>query len=433
MSTATLPREARRNIVAFFAAGKEAKEVSQDPTSGYSKTWVNEGGRKALRIVNMPVFRSGTFRDSYGIQHTWDDIHMDQMVQHFDLLRTRSLLEHLPVRKGHPGFLTTPAQATDEIIGYHTALRVARMKNPVDGIEYNYLFADYDIIDPVAADKVDAGLWRNMSAEVGHWFTNAEAEYWPVYQGVAYCDFSAVEGLKNFSSANGVGSTFSLMTETENPVAGEPNGTPVAVPTPPAGVPTPPVPPQNGAPPPQQQAGAPAPQVVAFEFTLAGGRKVSDFAAVQAHIADLESKTAAYEKTESERREGVRKAFVKSLAGDSETGVPGKLLANQLEPTEKFALSLTDEQYTAWQSQWEAVPASPVFAGQQMGGGTQFQQNQQTPPQGGGQPGQAAQQSEIDTAKAIIVNFQRTGMKPDQIKETPSFKKLVAAGQAPQL
>lgn len=419
MSTATLPREARRNVVSFFAAGKEAKEVSEDPTSGFSKSWTNENGHRVLKISNMPVFRSGTFRDSYGIQHTWDDIHMENMVQHFDLLRQRALLEHLPVRKGHPGFLTTPAQATDEVIGYHTGLRTGRMTNPVDGKEYNYLFADYDIIDPEAAEKVDRGQWRNMSAEVGHWFTNDEAEYWPVYQGVAYCDFSAVEGLRNFSSANGVGSTFSIMTDKEQTVAGEPNGQTVTVPTPPAGVPTPPVPPVTPA--------APAQQV--FEFTLAGGRKVSDFAAVQAHIADLESKTAQYEATEKERREGTVKAFVKSLS----EGPTARLTEAQIKPTEEFALSLNDAQFAVWRSQWEAIPASPVFAGQQMGGGTQFQAGQQTPPQGGGQPGQAAAQTELDTAKAVVANFQRTGMKADQIKETPSFKKLEAAGQAPQL
>ncbi len=438
MSTATLPREARRNVVAFFAQGKEAKQVSSDPTVGFSKTRATVNGNTVLQIRNMPVFRSGTFRDGYGIQHTWDDIHMDHMVQNFDLLRSRSLLEHLPVRKGHSGFLTTPAQATDEIIGYHEALRTARMTNPADGKEYNYLFADYDIIDPDAIDKIDRGQWRNMSAEVGSWFTNDEAEYWPVYSGVAYCDFSAVEGLKNYSSANGVGTTFSIMSETEQNVADGPNGsTGTQVPPAPPGVPTPPVPPQNNgtSTPPAgttetQQHSAPQQQQL-FVFTV-GGKQVSDFAAVQAHIQTLEQQTSQFQQMERERHEGMVKAFVKSLAGEPDKGIPGKILATQIDATEKFALSLNDEQFTAWKGQWEAVGANPVLAGGQQGGGSMYQAGQQTPAAGVGSTGTPAP-TDLDTAKEIVANFQRTGMKPDEIKNTPSYKKLVAANAAPDL
>ena len=384
----------------------------------------------------MPVFRSGTFRDSYGIQHTWDDIHMDAMVQHFDLLRARSLLEHLPVRKGHAGFLSNPGQVVDEIVGYHDGLKTGKMTNPADGKEYNYLFADYTILDPAAIEKIDAGLWRNMSAEVGHWFTNDETEYWPVYSGVAYCDFSAVEGLRNYSTANGVGTSFSIMSEQEQNVADGPNGsTGTQVPPAPPGVPTPPVPPQNngGTPAPGQQTGSTetqqhsAPQQL-FVFTV-GGKQVSDFAAVQAHIQTLETQTAQFQQMERERHEGMVKAFVKSLAGDPDKGIPGKILATQLDPTEKFALSLNDEQFSAWKGQWEAVGANPVLAGGQAGGGTQYSQQQTAVPTTPGSQGT----DELQTAKDIIANFQRTGMKPDEIKNTPSYKKLVAANQAPNL
>jgi hypothetical protein len=438
MSQATLPREARRSIVAFFAAGKEAKQVSDDPTSGFTKTRASVDGHDVLQIRNMPVFRSGTFRDSYGIQHTWDDIHMDHMVQNFELLKSRSLLEHLPVRKGHPGFLTTPAQATDEIIGYHSALRTARMTNPADGKEYNYLFADYDILDPDAIDKIDRGQWRNMSAEVGHWFTNDEAEYWPVYSGVAYCDFSAVEGLKNFASANGVGTSFSIMsTEQEQNVAGEPNGqtgTTTVPPTPP-GVPTPPVPPQNngGAPATtgtQTETPAPVVQHAApqqlFAFTV-GGQQITDFAAVQQHLQRLEQENTVLQTTFKEQREAGRKAFVKRLA-DANLVTAG----DEMTKTEKFALELSDEHFAIWQGQWaHALPKEHL--GVTTGGGTNFQAGQQTPAPGAGSPAVGAP-NEIETAKEVVANFQRTGgMTVDQIKATPSYKKLVAAGQAPEL
>jgi hypothetical protein len=422
MSTAALPREARRNVVAFFAVGKEAKADSTgDPTQGYTKSWVQVDGKRVLQVRNMPVFRSGTFRDSMGIQHTWDDIHIDHMVQNFQLLKDRSLLMHLPVRKGHPGFLTNPSQVVDDIIGYHEALRTARMQNEADGKEYNYLFADYDILDPDAGDKIDRGQWRNMSAEVGHWFTNDEAEYWPVYSGVAYADFAAVEGLKNYSSANGVGSYFSIMTEQEQQVGDNgqqgQQGQGTQVPPPPAGVPTPN--PQPPAQPPVPPAAQPPTQVQTFEFTMAG-RKVSDFAAVQAHIQKLEGDNARYEQTFREQKEGTRKTFVKSLA----EGDAPRILATQLDATEKFALSLTDEQFTVWKGQWEATAPNPVLG--QQGGGQQFQNGQQT-------PGQQQNGTELDTAKEIISNFQMTGMTPDQIKNTDSYKKLAAANMAPAL
>ena len=64
------------------------------------------------------------------------------------------------------------------------------------------------------------------------------------------------------------------------------------------------------------------------------------------------------------------------------------------------------------------------------GGGTQFQASQQPPT---GSP-QSAQDKDLELARGVIENFQRAGgMTVDQIKQTPSYKKLEAAGQAPTL
>lgn len=412
MSTATLPSAARQNVALFTTAAFQNvpgfKMYRQTRQHAADK---GGGSYDVLVIENMPVFRAGTFRDSMGYQHTWDDIHMSQMVDHFDLLSKRGVLENVPIRKGHPGFFTSGAEIQDSLIGYHTALRTERMVNPVDGKEYNYLLADYEILDPDAIVKVERGLWRNMSAEVGTWVTNDEAEYWPVYQGVAYVDFSAVEGLKNFASANGVGSKYSIMSE-ESSV-----GDTTPVPTPPAGVPIPPAPAAQPAPAPApapaqhaapaQPASAPAPS---FQFTLGNGQTTTDFAAVQAELTAL-----------NEFRKGAiesgRKMFAKSLV-DS-----GKMLASDLTKAEEYCLSLTDEQFSAYKALMESVPTSPVFAGQGVQG---------TSNHGATQPaGSAPAGGEFEIELETINQFRLSGMNDEQIKATGTYAKLAKAGKAP--
>ncbi len=414
MSTATLPGEARRNVALFsqtFTGGSSFKMERQVRPNQYASGEPIE----MLVIENMPVFRAGTFRDSMGFQHTWEDIHMQHMVEHFSLLASRGILEHVPIRKGHPGFFTSGGEIQDSIVGYHTALRVERMVNPVDGIEYAYLLADYEILDPDAIVKIERGLWRNMSAEVGTWFTNDEAEFWPVYQGVAYVDFSAVEGLKNYASANGVGSSYSIMTDKELSVADAPNST-VQVPQPPAGVPVPPVvPPAVSVPPP---SGSPVAEhsrpAAPYEFTLANGTKTTDFAAVQAELSTL----GQFKK---ESIESGRKLFAKSLVDSN------KMLAKDLKAAEDYCLSLSDEQFTAYKALMDGVPASPVL-GVHGEGTTNHSGTQTTAP---GQVSEADKQ--IDTDLGMVEQFKLSGMKADQIKATPAFSRLTAAGRAPAL
>lgn len=410
MSTATLAREARRNVALFsqtFTGGPHFKmyRVVREHAA-------DKGGGKyeVLVIEKMPVFRSGTFRDSMGFQHTWEDIHMQHMVEHFGLLRDRGVLEHVPIRKGHPGFFTSGAEIQDSLIGYHTALSTERMKNPVDGQEYNYLLADYEILDPDAIVKIERGLWRNMSAEVGTWFTNDEAEYWPVYQGVAYVDFSAVEGLKNYASANGVGDKYSLMIDKELSVGAEATST-TQVATPPAPVPSPPVVQLPAAPVVAAPAVAEHSQAApTFEFTLSTGVKTTDFAAVQADLAAL----ATFQK---ESIESGRKMFAKQLSDDN------KILAKDLEKAENYCLSLTSEQFEAYKELMTSAPAVPALGVHAEG----------TSNHSGGTPagGEPKEPDEIETGLAIIKQFQASGMKPEQIKATPTYVKLAAANKAP--
>jgi hypothetical protein len=170
------------------------------PRKMFRRTF-ERGGKEvtSLRLEGVPVFRSGTFRDSWGEQTTWEQMHMAQMVANFNFLRNQQIFADVPVRKGHGSFLGDPM---DSLIGYMDGMSNQDLVSKVDGVTYNYLLADYDILDPEAMDKIESGLWRNRSAEIGTFVTNNEAAYTPTFMGFAYVDIPAVEGLNGLFSKN---------------------------------------------------------------------------------------------------------------------------------------------------------------------------------------------------------------------------------------
>jgi len=181
----------------FLSNGQFAK-----PQKQYRREYKKADGSTvtSLRFEGVPVFRSGTFRDSWGEQTEWTGMHTAQMVQHFNFLKDQEIFADVPVRKGHGSFLSDPL---DSVIGYVSSLTNVKMASPVDGQKYDYLLADYDILDPEAQAKIDSGLWRNRSAEIGTFVTNSEASYTPTFMGFAYVDVPAVEGLNGaFSKSN---------------------------------------------------------------------------------------------------------------------------------------------------------------------------------------------------------------------------------------
>ena len=179
----TLAPDARRNLVF-------SREVGA--LSGVKK--YRQGGNGNLILEGVAVFRSGTFRDSMGFQHQWEPEHMTQMVDNYTILSSRGIITSVPIRSDHVGFLDSSLKS---VVGYHTGIRTEERINSVSGEMCTYLLADMEIIDPDAIQKIESGLWRNLSSEIGTYLTNAEAEYWPVYMGVAFVDFPAVEGLAN--------------------------------------------------------------------------------------------------------------------------------------------------------------------------------------------------------------------------------------------
>lgn len=404
MTTAALSLEARRNVALFTFADS----ISFKPRMRYAKV-MNQAGVEvdSLILEDVPVFRSGTFRDMFGFQHTWEDIHIDQMVSHFNLLRDRGIFRDVPTRKGHGALFGDPI---DNIIGYHSSLRAERRTNQVDGQEYLYLLANYEILDPDAIPKIQSTLWRNLSAEVGNFLTNNETEFWPVYQGVAYVDIPAVEGLSQFSKSPGVGQKFSIMLEREAPVSGnastgtQSQGTPPTPPVPPPAVPpAPPVQPPAG---PQMDPAAFA--RASFMFTI-GGRQTNDFAAVQSHITTLETAAA-------EARTANRRAFIKGLA----EGPTPKIMAPQIEGIESYALNLDDAGWAAFEKSWGVAPGQPHTA-----------QHGAPPANGSVVPASVPQgaqgtNDQVEIQAGIVRQHRLANMPKETLEKTASFQKLKA-------
>lgn len=344
-----------------------------------------------LALERVAVFRSGTFRDSMGIQNTWEKIHIDQMLSNYKHLRDNNIFADVPVRDGHPGWLIHGLQGNGKVVGWHTNVYTEELASPHDGEKYHYILGDFEITDPEGQQQIENGTWRNRSAEIGNYTTNSEAEFWPVYLGVAYVDIPAVEGLR-FSSPNG-NVKFYLMMDKENGVGDTTSTT--AAPGQPTGQPVPALP--FGS----RDA---APQVYAVN-----GVQVSDPVAVQGHINTLEQ----FRKDTTEQN---RKDFVTGLAHSKKIG------ANQIDALSAFALNLTPAQYADWVKTYGDAPVSSVLGNH--GDGVTNANN-------AAQSDTKADQHLIwsETVKAHMM----AGMSVEAVKNTASYKHLVAAGQTPQL
>lgn len=373
-----------------------------------------DGDPGTLVLTGVPVFKAGTFRDSWGEQSTWSEEDLQMMVDNYAKLRDDFLFEDVPVRDGHPSFLMGLSPGAGEVIGWHSDIRLEKLEAR-DGNTYPYLVADMEITEPHAAGKIQRRTWRNRSSEIGTYRTNADVEYSPVYMGVAYVDIPAVEGLKvnghsKFSRETGnrfftmAGRDFSVSDNPQNPPG---TGTPPTQPsptTPPAQPPvTPPATPPTSPPAP----GVPAPGVTPpaphaapsqiNEFRV-NGQPTTDFAAVQRHIASLEG-------FQKETVEQGRKDFVAKLSSDN------KILAAAIPGTEAFALGLSAEQFTAWKATWEIAPGNPALAnhGQQSGG---------TP------NGTSPRDERIEVLKEQVAQHKRTGLAEDKLVQLGSYKEL---------
>lgn len=360
-----------------------------------------------LVVKRKPVFRSGTFRDSMGIQSTWEALHIDQMKHHFTMLRERNILKDVPVRDGHPGWIMSGQEGNGKVIGWHTDLQSEELE--IEQGKFHFLLADYEITDEEGKAKEQSGTYRNRSSEIGEYHTNDEAMFWPVYMGVAMVDFSAVEGL-NFSKFSATselktpeGRVFHVfMDEKEAPAVSGAQALPTgqAAPAAPPAVPVVPAAPVVHA----------APATQPLQFTL-NGAATTDFAAVQTHINTLEQFRRETETSAVEN-------FVRGLATDAGGN---KLLASAVEPTLAWAKTQSSEQFTAWKALQEATPSHPIV-------GQQFGNTNQATEGTGAVPNQAtvAMLQEYEDVKAIVDMHTRGNAKQADIEKMPSYLRMKA-------
>lgn len=334
-----------------------------------------------LVYERVPVFRSGTFRDSMGYQNTWEQIHMDQMVNNYNYLKDSGVYADVPVRDGHAGWIISNMPGNGVTVGWHTNLVVEEMASPIDGEKYHYLLADYEITDPRAREQINNGTWRNRSAEIGGYNTNAEAEFWPVYQGFAFVDTPAVEGLK-FSGANdnSNGRRVYVMMGKGFSVSGTGTGS------------------NDFVRPPQA-------------FSL-NGVATTDIVAVQNHINALET-------FQRETALAGRANFVNGLA------TANKISVHQVPGLQEFAATLDENQWAAFRKGYDTAAVIPGLAAHASGVTNPDNTAQQTEAE------QVAAQYEV--WQNIVAMHRMGGATAETIKGTESYKKLIAAGQTVQL
>lgn len=351
-----------------------------------------------LFITGLPIFRSGTFADSMGFVQTWEPEHIHQMVMNYGILTSRGIFSDVPVRKGHPSPFTN---SMDEVIGYIHSLSTGVFESPIDGEKHTYLLADFDVIEEQAAKRIDEGLWRNRSSEIGYYVTNNESEFYPVLTGFAWVDIPAVEGL-NFSMLPGVNDKYSVIvdqTKEEAPVANENTG---AQGTSNHGAPA--VPGTPAVP------SIPAATVQPLSFSYGAGLTTQDYSVVQAYMKGLEDENAELKLFQTETQRANRKAFITGLA------TTNKILASQVEGLTEFALSLSDDQWNKYAASYEAAPSLPLLG-----------EHAATAQQGGTQA-PTAQELAIAEAQRVYARLKVSGMTDEQLKQTGPYKTLQAAG-----
>lgn len=354
-----------------------------------------------VKYEGVPIFRSGTFADSRGYEREWLPEQMSQMAANFDLLKNSGIFADVPVRLGHPSPFSNSIK---DVIGYFTAVRTEERISPANGEKYTYFLADYEILDLDADKKIQSGLYKNRSSEIGTYFTNAPTtEHYPVMMGVAYVDIPAVEGLNGFASANS-SDNFSIQMEETVPAPKETE--PVVKP------------------------GLGTRSVDSAEFTI-GGVKTNDFARVQAYIAEVEGERDAAVterdsfKTRNTALEEFKTGVIKSgretrleNLGKSIDGEPAKMTAPEIEQAKAFAATLDETQFAAYIKTLEASPGREIL---QPHGVTNHDGSQTH-----SEAADAKKQAIADNREIVMNMKSYAKMSDDAIKDTTAFKTLLA-------
>lgn len=257
-----------------------------------------------------------------------------------------------------------------------------------DGV---WLYADVEFTEPDMFGRFERGTFRGRSLEVGFYEDNDESLFWPVVMGVAFVDIPAVEGLYGKSH---------ILIRSDKETA-QVETTKFRV---------------NGAD--VTDAAAVQAHISQLEATVAAGKapavstfrvngaEVTDPTAVQTHITTLETFAA-------ESRDAGRKAFVTGLV------TAGKLAAPQAESITAMVVGtaelpgMSDAQYAAFRASYEGAPVISLFE----------RHGDVTNP--GGEVTPAADQLAID--EGVVAQHRRSGASQAVIEASPSYQRLQAA------
>ena len=340
-------------------------------------------------VRDVKVFKVGAFRNSNGQRNEWTADRLQRAVDNFNTLRRSRIFPDVPIRLDH-------TKSMRDVVGYFHELRF-------DG---TYLVADIMFTKKSAYDEYQGGHLRNVSLEIGQYETNDEVLYDDVVQGLAFVDIPAVEGLHQRPTGEET-----MGTKSETPDPQEPVTDPQ---TPDPTKPDPATPdPATPAPDPATPAPDPAPAVEVnvnehgrgtVQTFRVNGREISDHAAVQTHIDGLEKFIA-------DTRTATRNSFVDDLVKGN------KILAAQTEAFQKHVASLDDEQFTAFRSLHETLPAANLFGKHDTTTSPDVAQAQD-------------RVAEVALAREIIQQFRRQGKDQAFIERQPQWKTVQAADAA---
>lgn len=350
----------------FFAmTAEDAKSV----TFRGDQVKVNADGTAV--VSDIKIFRSGTFRDNFGEQHTFEEVHLDQIVANFNLLRDNGIFIDVPVRRDH-------GRSVEQVAGYISDLRH-------EGI---FIVADFAITRPSDVEGFRSGTYRNFSAEVGPYITNDEAMHWPVMMGVAAVDIPAIEGLFAKQAPDEDHTSFYSFTPQGDDDVTKPNEKPADV-------------------------GASKPTAT---FRIAGA-ETSDFAAVQRHIdtveatnASLTAEVTTLREFQSDQVKAHRVDFVKGLTKDGKIAAPMEEGLLALVVGTDDAPGMDDAAFEAFSKAYEAAPKLELF--EKHGDGVS------------NTDGHKNDADEISVLEEQLLMHTRAGMKPEAIAKTKAAMRL---------
>ena len=327
-------------------------------------------------VRDVKVFKVGAFRNSRGQRNEWTADRLQRAVDNFNSLRRNRILPDVPIRLDH-------TKSMRDVVGYFHELRF-------DG---TYLLADILFTKKSAYDEYQDGHLRNVSLEIGQYETNDEVLYDDVVQGLAFVDIPAVEGLHQRPTGEETMGTKNETPETPDPETPDPV---VPEPDPAAPEPAPAVPEPDPA---VSDYGRPV-----VEIFRINGLDVSDHAAVQAHISSLE-------KFMADTRSATRNSFVDDL-------VRRNVITNpQVEAFRAHVATLTDDQFTAFRTLHEGMPANNLFGKHDTTTSPDVAQAQD-------------KVAEVALAREIIQQFRRQNRTEEFIQKQPQWAIVQAADAA---